>query len=168
MLVAFPVTFYTSTWIAFALYAATESVFWWQVGLGSNLAGVLTTLLLAVPGSLGRLLAPSSVQGGLKELRRVRLELCAFGLFALNLLAHHDRWAVAPDVAQPLISGEVQVVFLPDAWLPLVLSGVGLLLTLLAGFLSWALLQTPPTEEAPVAVEPRLELRPSRNSLVPT
>lgn len=169
VLVAFAVTFYTSAWLAFALYAVMESAFWWQVGLLSNVAGVLAALLAAASGILGRSFGIRSAQGALEVPRSVRLRKFALGFFALNLLTHYDRWVVGAEFVRPLHSGEVQVVLLPDAWLPLVLTGLGLLLTLLAGCVSQVASQENAAVEGPSTdKQPRRELRPSRNSLVHT
>ena len=166
MLVAFQVTFYTSTCLGFALYAVSESEFWWQVALWSNVAGVLSALLAAAPGYLGRLLAARTSQGLLDELGRARLELAALALFVVNLLAHRGHWSIAHDVVR--VPGQLQAVVLPDPWLAFALTGLGLVLTLLAGFFAWVASQTEPTEQVQVTEQPRLEPRPSRNSLVPT
>ena len=105
MLVAFPVTFYTSTLAGLRRSTpARRTRSGGRSGSGSNAAGLLTTLL-AAPRPLRR---------------RARALSCRhFALFAFNLCAHFDCWTVGPHngLARPLRSGEVQVLVLPDAGL---------------------------------------------------
>ena len=50
MLIAFPVTFYTATLLSFAAYAGTQDLFFWRLGLWSNVTGVLSAVVAMVPG----------------------------------------------------------------------------------------------------------------------
>ena len=50
MLVAFPVACYTGTFAGFAVYAANGHLFWLNLAIALNVAGVGGAVLAAVPG----------------------------------------------------------------------------------------------------------------------
>src|SRR5690606_32242856 len=106
-------------------------------------------------------------------LKHMLLNLSALALFAVNLVVQRNMWldgevVVGSGVTTP--AGSVAVIeralVLPDPRVALLLSGLGFLLTLFAGFLGWALVQTHHvgvelTEEQK-RLEPRASGRPSR------
>jgi uncharacterized membrane protein len=150
MLVAFPVTFYTTTLIGFAAYAITGNPFWWRVGLWSNVAGVATALLAAIPGFIDWSLGiPRHTAAKATGLKHMLLNLSALSLFIVNLIAQRNMWgwdavavmreSVLTPAGAVLIESAARA---PDPRPALLLSGLGFLLTLLAGFLGWTLVQT--------------------------
>ena len=126
MLVAFPITFYTSTLITFIVYAATMNRFWYSVACVANWAGVVTAAVAAVPGLVDWATgiprrSPAKRQG----LIHMALNVTALLAFLINAVIATNRW------------DEV----LPPGGTGIVLSAIGVLLTLPAGFLGWSLVQ---------------------------
>ena len=50
MLIAFPVASYVGTFAAVIAYALTDDPFWFRMSLMTNIAGVATAVLAALPG----------------------------------------------------------------------------------------------------------------------
>lgn len=125
MLVAFPITFYTSTFIAFVVYAMTNQAAWWNIALRLNLAGVLTALVAAIPGLVdwakGIPKGTSAKDTGRKHML---LNVTSSTLFLVNLLVHRA------------------VSTMPDPAGAVILTGLGLVAMGVAGFLGWKLVQT--------------------------
>jgi uncharacterized membrane protein len=150
MLVAFPVTFYTTTLIGFVAYALSGNPFWWQVGLWSNGAGVLTAVLAGIPGFVDWFVGiPRKARARRIGLKHMALNLSALALFATNLLVQRNLWWVgrsSPLVPNSLaghsLARAIEHTVLPHAGLAIALSGLGFLLTMAAGFLGWTLVQT--------------------------
>ena len=135
MLIAFPVTFYTTTLVAFAVYALTNNIMWWHIALRANLAGVITAAIAALPGFIDwRSGIPSNTPAKTTGRNHMLLNLGSSALFVINLIMQRDRWRLAED-----ITGTTQ---LPGAGMALVLSALGVLCMLAAGFLGWTLVQT--------------------------
>lgn len=174
MLVAFPVTFYTTTLIGFAAYALTDNMFWWRVGLWSNVAGVVMAVVAAVPGIIDWAFGiPKHSMAKATGLKHMLLNLAALTLFLVNLLVHRNMWMEEGVVVGTGVSpgGEAAVVvqsavIAPDPRMALVLSAFGFLLTLFAGFLGWSLVQTHHVgvelSEEQKRLEPRAPSTPSR------
>jgi len=125
MLVAFPVAFYTSTLIAFIVYAATGSVFWFHLANVANWAGVITAGAAALPGLIDWGTGiPAHTRPKNTGLKHAALNVTALVLFLINAITYSNRWNQ-----------------LPGAGTGIVLSAIGVLLTLPAGFLGWSLVQ---------------------------
>lgn len=138
MLIAFPVAFYTATLLGYAAYAATDNLFWWRLGLLSNAAGVLSAVLAAIPGFIDW--ATGIPKGSAaKATGRIHmlLNVGALALFTVNLLAQANRWMELTRTVAT--TGQIDA---PDPALALVLSALGVLLTIAAGFFGWKLVQT--------------------------
>lgn len=127
MLISYPVAGYTGTLVGYCVYGATGFPFWLNFAIAMNIAGVGAALLAAVPGAVDtrfgipRRTAARSVawaHGGLNV-----VSLALFGA-ALGYYANH--WN------GPAIS----------AVLGIVLSAIGVAITVAAGFLGWTLVQT--------------------------
>lgn len=132
MLVAFPVTFYTSTLVGFLIYATTNNVFWWSVALWANFAGVVMAIVAALPGFIDWATGiPKGTAAKGTGLKHMLLNVTALALFFVNLLLQGRPW-VYPTTASAL----------PEATAALLLSGAGVLLTIAAGALGWRLVQT--------------------------
>jgi uncharacterized membrane protein len=125
MLVAYPVVLYTATVVAFVIYWLQGELFWFRLGHLANKAGVLLALITFLPG----------LAGWLRDLRRgarptgadltyLGLNLAALALFGLVALLNAGLWDARPAIG-----------------LPLVLSSLGLALTLAAGWSGWTLVQ---------------------------
>lgn len=126
MLVGFPVTFYTSTLIAFIVYATSHDRSWFTAGSVLNWAGVGTAALAAVPGLVDWTLGvPRRTEAKKTGLIHLALNVTALVAFLANAIMVSDHWS------EPL----------PTPGTGIVLSAIGVLLTLPAGFLGWSLVQ---------------------------
>jgi uncharacterized membrane protein len=145
MLVAFPVTFYATSLIGFAVFALRGEVFWWQVGLWSNLAGVISAVLAAVPGLVDWWLGvPARSKAKRTGRWHMLLNVAALALFAANLLLQSGRWQARSASVAAL--GALRAARGWPEWqevcAALGLCGLGVALTLAAGLLGWTLVQT--------------------------
>lgn len=126
MLVAFPIAMYTATFIAYIIYAALGDPFWFHLAFVANVAGVLMALLTAIPGFLDWLIGiPNGIRAKSDGLKHMLLNVTALLVFAINLLFYVGEWN-APN---------------PNPLLAILLSLVGVLITVGAGFFGWTLIQ---------------------------
>lgn len=126
MLVGFPVTFYTSTLIAFIVYATSEDRSWFTAGGVLNWAGVGTAALAAVPGLVDWATGiPKRTDAKRTGLIHMALNVTALVAFLINAVMVTQLWN------EPF----------PKPGTGIVLSAIGVLLTLPAGFLGWSLVQ---------------------------
>lgn len=134
MLIAFPVTFYTTTLIAFIVYAINGEMSAWQIGLRANVAGVVTAFVAAIPGFIDWARGiPSGTQAKTTGRTHMILNLISLVLFVLNLIVYRDHW-------HSLYA--LDLVLVPNPAIAIVLSTIGVLCTLAAGALGWTLVQT--------------------------
>jgi uncharacterized membrane protein len=126
MLVAFPITFYTVSFLSFVWYQMNPvDVFWLRVGHLSGLAGVLTAVLAAIPGMLDWALGiPRDTAAKRTGLVHAGLNVGVLILFALNSYL----WAGVG--ATPV----------PDVTSAVILTSAGFLLTLGGGFYGWEMI----------------------------
>ncbi len=124
MIVAFPVAFYVGAFVSFITYAFRFDIFWFRVAITLNIAGVFMAMIAAVPGALDLVNVPF---GAAKRtgIRHAVINISALALFALNALLQGRNWenGVTNHVA------------------PILLTGVGVALTLAGGFLGWTMVQ---------------------------
>jgi uncharacterized membrane protein len=147
MLVGYPVALYTATLVAYAIYAGNADPFWFKFAVVVNLAGVGMAVLTALPGFLDWALGiPAGSEAKRTGLAHMGLNLLALGLFAANLGIHVHGWADT----QPT-----------GATSGIVLAALGILATLAAGFLGWALVQD---HGVGVSIEAGRELRGERQA----
>ena len=126
MLVAFPITFLTTTLVAFIVYGIGGDVTWFRVGYWANVAGVITALVAAVPGFLDWLGIPNHLEAKRVGSIHMILNLTVVAIFGINLV--------------------VQATHLDDAFPPsgvgILLSAVGVVALLVSGYFGWSLVQT--------------------------
>ncbi len=126
MLVAFPVAFYTATVAGYIVYAASGEFFWYKLGWVVNWAGVASAAVAAIPGlvdwATGIPRGTAAKKTGLLHMGLNVTALIVFLIAAAGVTGHQQ---------------DIQ----PDAGGPIVLSVIGLLLTLPSGFLGWSLVQ---------------------------
>jgi uncharacterized membrane protein len=125
MLINYPVALYTASVVCYIVYGANTNPFWFKVAVVANGAGVLMAIVAALPGFIDWLAIP-----GAKKAKKVGLNhmLCNVGallLFAINFFMQYKKW------------NEAQ----PDASPSVLLTVLGLILTVIAGFLGWSLIQ---------------------------
>ena len=126
MLVGFPVAFYTGTLVAFIAYAASMNPFWYRVGCVANWAGVAMAAVAALPGFVDWAIGiPKHSAAKRTGLIHMALNVVTLLVFLVNGLVIMNHWDEA----------------LPPSGAGIVLSAIGVLLTLPAGFLGWSLVQ---------------------------
>jgi uncharacterized membrane protein len=125
MLVAFPVAFYTAALVCYIVYDSNGYAFWFKVAVVANIAGVAMAALAAIPGFIDWLNIPSDSRAkktGLFHLLCNVLALVCYGIVALVV---YKKW----DDATPTLGMAIP------------LTGLGFILTMVAGFLGWTLVQ---------------------------
>jgi uncharacterized membrane protein len=125
MLVAFPVAFYTGSLTSFIAYNSNEDAFWFKVGLVANIAGVIMAVVAALPGFIDWLNIPSDAKAKKTGVLHMTCNVLALVLFGINWWLQCDKW------------NDVQ----PAAGLAIPLTATGFILTMVAGFLGWTLVQ---------------------------
>lgn len=126
MLVAYPIAFYTSTLVSFIVYAVTNDLFWLNLGIAVNLAGVVMAAVAAVPGFVDWAVGiPRDAKAKRIGLIHMSLNVGSLVLFLINLLVYFDNWN-GPKVG---------------AATGIILSLIGVGLTVAAGFFGWSLVQ---------------------------
>jgi uncharacterized membrane protein len=126
MLVAFPITFFTTTLVAFIVYATGGDVTWFRIGYWANVAGVVSALVAALPGFIDWLGIPSHLEAKRVGVLHMVLNLVVVAIFAINLGVQGAR---LDDAA-------------PAATLAVLLSVVGVVTLLVSGYFGWSLVQT--------------------------
>jgi uncharacterized membrane protein len=99
--------------------------FWFKVALKSNVAGVATAALAALPGFIDWLNIPKIKKAKKVGIGHMLCNVAALGLFGVNIYLQCDH---AENTA-------------PDATTAIILTTTGFVLTLVAGFLGWSLVQ---------------------------
>lgn len=127
MLVAYPIAFYTATFVAYLIYAVGGDPFWFKVAVVANIAGVIMAAIAAIPGFLdGALGVPASSPAKRHGLMHLTLNVGALLLFLISAIVNTGQFnAVAP----------------PAGW-GLALSLLGVLCTIGAGYFGWTMIQT--------------------------
>jgi uncharacterized membrane protein len=130
MLVAYPIAFYTSTLIAYLVFVTVSSgdYFWMKLAIAANVAGVIMAVVAALPGFVDWATGiPSGTAAKRHGTIHLSLNLTALVLFAINAVAHLDKWS-------PTIH--------PHTGIGIVLSLLGVGCTIAAGYFGWTMVQT--------------------------
>jgi uncharacterized membrane protein len=125
MLIAFPVAFYTATVVCYLVYNSNQDLFWFKVAYVANIAGVVMAVVAALPGFIDWLNIPSGKKAKRTGMFHMVSNVVALLLFAICFFLQKDKW----DETAPAVGSAV------------ILSIAGLILTLVAGFLGWTLVQ---------------------------
>lgn len=126
MLIPFPVALYVSTVVSLLIFGATGNSFWYRVAMWANVGGIVMGVVAAVPGLVDLLSLPrhsAARATGLRHAGFNSLSLVLFTISAALLWRNYDRGSLATAA-------------------PLVLSVLGVLSTMAAGWLGWTLTQT--------------------------
>ena len=125
MLVGFPVAFYTAALVCYIVYSNNGDPFWFKVALLANVAGVVMAAVAALPGLIDWLNIPSNVKA--KKVGRSHMICNVLALISFGAAAFFEcgKWNDAAPTLGPAIP----------------LSVVGFVLTLVAGFLGWTMVQ---------------------------
>lgn len=127
MLVSFPIACYAAACACFVAYAFGADVFWFRVAVYANVAGVAMAAIAAVPGFIDWAFGvPSGTPAKATGLVHMGFNVAALLVFAVNAL---QQWSHRASVAPPV-------------GMSVVLTVVGLGLTLAAGYFGWKLVQT--------------------------
>jgi uncharacterized membrane protein len=127
MLVGFPVALYTTAFGCFLAYALGAPALWFQIGVYANFGGVIMAAIAALPGFVDWMFGvPSGTPAKATGLMHMAANVSALIFFGLNLAM---QW-------------EHRLEHLPLAGMAVVLTGVGVVLTVVAGFFGWKMVQT--------------------------
>src|SRR5512139_304959 len=127
MLIAFPVALYVSTVVALFVHIGTHDPFWYHAAMWANIAGVVMAAVAAVPGLIDLVSLPRKSRAQMTGIRHAAFNVLALTLFVISAVLLSRSWTSAG----PL-----------DVTAPLVLSLLGVLSTVTAGWLGWTLVQT--------------------------
>ena len=125
MLVSFPVAFYTATLVCYIVYSANNNPFWFKVAVVANIAGAVMALLAAIPGFLDWLFIPAESRAKKTGVFHMICNVVALVCYGATA------WLECPKWDDPN----------PEAGSAILLTGIGFILTLIAGFLGWTLVQ---------------------------
>jgi uncharacterized membrane protein len=125
MLVAFPVAFYTAAFAGFIVCSLNYDPFWFKLACVANLAGVIMAAVAALPGFIDWLFIPAETKAKQTGVLHMFSNVVALMLFGTNSWLLKDKWD-APT---------------PSVGVAVILTGAGFILTLVAGFLGWTLVQ---------------------------
>jgi uncharacterized membrane protein len=117
---------YTATLAGFIVYAARGNLFWLKLTIAANVIGVGMAVVTALPGFLDWLLGiPSGTPAKRTGLLHMGVNVAALALFAVTLGVYASYWNGPPE----------------SATLGIILSALGIGITLVAGWLGWTLVQ---------------------------
>lgn len=133
MLVGFPIAFYTATVATLLAYIGTLEAFWYRVAMVSNIAGIVTAVIAAIPGAIDLLALPRTSRARAAGLKHAGFNLLATGLFAVTAVVVYRTWS-----HRMMVDGE----YVFDATIPLAMSVVAWVSMVIAGSLGWTLVQT--------------------------
>jgi uncharacterized membrane protein len=127
MMIAIPITSYLATFGSLVGLAYTHDPFWFRVALWANAVGVASALLAAIPGAIDLVAAvPARTVARKTGVTHAIANVTALVLFAINLYLMAD----ARGDREPL-----------NTTAALALTGGGVLVTLIAGWFGWEMVQ---------------------------
>jgi len=129
MLVAFPIGLYTITVVALIVFGLIGSAFWYHVATLASIAGPVMAFGAAAFGFVDFLGLPKDSRAQDTAIKHLLLNVTALVLFAITAIVLGTHWWG---------SGVVQLEWVA----PLVLSVLGLGVTIAAGVFGWTLVQT--------------------------
>ena len=125
MLIAYPVAFYTATPVCYLVYSSNANPFWFKVALVANIAGVAMAVLAALPGFIDWLFIPSDSAAKKTGVAHMLCNVIALVLYAIVAFTEISKWNDTN----------------PALGLAIPLTVIGFVITLIAGFLGWTLVQ---------------------------
>lgn len=127
MMIAIPITSYLATLASLIGLVATRDPFWFRVALWANAVGVVSALIAAIPGAIDLLaVVPGRTVARKTGITHAIANVTALVLFAINLYL----MAEARGDREPL-----------NTTAALALTGGGVLITLIAGWFGWEMVQ---------------------------
>lgn len=124
MLTPFPIVFFTTTLASFIIFDFTHDVFWYRAAVTANIAGCAMWGITAVPGILDWISIPRG-KTNYKVLKHALSNAMAFIVFSLNAILFGMRWQM----------------HLTYTFAPVLLSSIGMVFTVIAGFFGWEIVQ---------------------------
>ena len=153
MLIAFPVAFYAATLVSLIVYGANEDPFWFRTAVVANAAGVIMAAVAAVPGLIDFVAGiPRGTRAAGTALRHALLNVSALVLFVVNFFYIREGWR-----------GDI-----PSENVAIVLSALGVLATLGAGWFGWKLVQKHHVGVEPLSAEDYAEATGAKRADVET
>jgi len=138
MLVAYPIALYTSTLVAYIIYAANKDPFFFKAAVAANVAGVVMAAITALPGFVDWAVGiPGGTPAKSHGLTHMLLNVGALVIFIVNAVIHTGNWMHPSGTGSGLI-----------------LALIGVLLTIGAGFFGWTMIQN---DHVGVALSPEQE-----------
>ena len=127
MLVAYPIAFNTATLVGFIVYGVNPDLFWLKLTIAVNAAAVVMAVVAAVPGFIDWATGiPSGTPAKLTGRIHMGLNVTALVLFIISFFAYYRYWNGPADAG---------------ASLGIVLTAIGVALTVAGGFQGWILIQ---------------------------
>jgi uncharacterized membrane protein len=127
MLIAIPITSYLATLASLVALGVTRDAFWFRVALWANMVGVVSALVAAIPGAIDLLtVVPRRTVARKTGVFHALTNVAALALFAINLYLMADAYRDADTYNRSI---------------GLVLTGGGVLLTMIAGWFGWEMVQ---------------------------
>lgn len=126
MLIAFPVAFYTAALVLYIVFNSNGNAFYFKVAVLANTAGVIMAAVAAIPGFIDWLVIPRDAAAKKTGATHMICNVVALLAYGINLVIQLPKYDSATPTLGPAI----------------LLSAVGFVLTLVAGFLGWTLVQT--------------------------
>jgi uncharacterized membrane protein len=125
MLVAYPIAFYTATLVCYIVYNSNHELFWFRVAYVANLSGIIMAVVAALPGFIDWLYIPANTKAKRTGLFHMLCNVVALVLYAACFFMQKDKWDnPGTDVGSAIL-----------------LTALGFVITLVAGFLGFALIQ---------------------------
>jgi uncharacterized membrane protein len=125
MLVAYPIALYTSTLVAYIIYAAHNDPFYFKAAVAANIAGIVMAAVAALPGFIDWAVGvPSGSPAKSHGLTHMLLNVGALVIFIINAIVHTGNWMNPSGTASGII-----------------LALIGVLLTVGAGYFGWTMIQ---------------------------
>jgi len=135
MLIAFPVALYVATVVALLVHIGTHDPFWFRAALWTNIAGVVMAAIAAIPGTIDLFTTvPAESRARVTGLRHAAFNVLALVLFVISAVMLYRSAGTQLTPAAGTYRADVTA--------PLVLSILGVLSTVTAGWLGWTLVQT--------------------------
>ena len=133
MLIAFPIALYVATVVALFVHVGTSDPFWYRAAFWTNLGGVVMAAVAAVPGLIDLLNVPRDTNARTTAWQHAGFNVVALVLFVLSVIVIGRNW-----YGRQLIEGR----YVLDDAAPLLLSILGVISTVVAGWFGWTLVQT--------------------------
>jgi uncharacterized membrane protein len=126
MLVSFPIAFYTATLASYLAYQIKGDILWFQIGVVANIAGVVMAAVAAIPGTIDWAIAiAENTHAKRAGLIHMGFNVLSLVCFAFAAFINYGKWGQS----------------FPNLGATLLLSGVGVISTVTAGFFGWTMVQ---------------------------